>query len=136
MADDEWTWGGILLVFIIIMVIMIILYFLWIWWMISSVGGTMIMQQPVVDANGDTAYVEVEVPVDPYRFVPYMDSGGNDIKNARGLANNIPELQGTCTALPNCRGFNTNGWLKHTLRPESQWNKWTSDPNKGFYVKN
>jgi len=34
-----------------------------------------------------------------------------------------------------CLGFNSNGWLKHYVKDESQWYKWTNDPSLGFYVK-
>ena len=68
-----------------------------------------------------------------YTFVQGMDSGGNDL--VKGPADNIKELIDTCNANPNCKGFNTNGWIKHTISPQSYWTKWTSDKQKGLYIK-
>ncbi len=60
MADDEWTWGGILLVIIIIMVIMTISYFLWVWWEISSIAGQIdAAMGGLVDA-GETSTIPVD----------------------------------------------------------------------------
>jgi len=68
-----------------------------------------------------------------YEFVQGMDSGGNDIGN--GPANDIAKLKSMCDANASCKGFNTNGWLKHTLSPRSYWGKWTDEAGKGTYVK-
>jgi hypothetical protein len=72
-------------------------------------------------------------PEDSYTFHQGMDSGGNDI--GKGPANDIAKLKSMCDANPSCKGFNTNGWIKHTLQPQSYWSKWTSDADKGTYVK-
>ena len=40
-----------------------------------------------------------------------------------------------CRKHPRCVGFNSNGYLKHTLSDYSAWNKWTEDLTKGFYTK-
>ena len=68
-----------------------------------------------------------------FQFYPMMDSHGNDIKwsNAGGIEAYAKE----CMMRTDCQGFNSNGWLKRTVRPQSEWNKWTSDKTKGFYVK-
>merc|ERR1712226_1039110 len=29
----------------------------------------------------------------------------------------------------------SNGWMKHKIKPQNQWSWWTNDPTKGFYVK-
>lgn len=69
-----------------------------------------------------------------YTFTQGKDSGGNDIMNAGDIADNIPKLKSKCDSTPKCAGFNTNGWLKHTILPVAQWSTWTADPNKGFYL--
>jgi hypothetical protein len=73
-----------------------------------------------------------------YTFHQGMDSGGYDMSHQGGLANNIPGLKAWCTEREACKGFNTNGWMKNTIRPQSQWYQWekTGDPNKGMFVKN
>lgn len=70
-----------------------------------------------------------------YMFIQGMDSGGNDIKNMAELKNKVNALKAECDALSNCAGFNTNAWLKHTIKPSNQWRRWTNDPAKGMYVK-
>jgi hypothetical protein len=70
-----------------------------------------------------------------YGFTQGMDSGGHDIRRS-GNANNIMELKKECDADPNCKGFNTNGFLKNVVKSRGEWYKWTDEPNKGFYVKN
>ena len=77
-----------------------------------------------------------QAPSASYTFHPGMDSGGHDIHNKGNLANNVAGLKAHCTSLPNCKAFNTNGWIKHTVRPKAQWYKWTSDPKKGMYTRN
>lgn len=67
-----------------------------------------------------------------YDFVPKYDSSGGDIGKKNG---SIDELKVLCTADPNCKGFNSNGWLKNTIKPSSEWKKWTDDDKLGFYTK-
>lgn len=69
-----------------------------------------------------------------YEFVPHLDSGGNDIGRL-GAGMSIEEMKELADATPDCVGFNSNGWFKHTLLPRDRWGRWTSDPNLGFYVK-
>ena len=71
--------------------------------------------------------------MDKFDFYPMMDSSGNDIK--RSNRGNIKAFATECNADPNCRGFNSNGWLKRVVRRQSEWSKWTNDKTKGFYVK-
>jgi len=70
--------------------------------------------------------------LDNYEFYPRRDSNGNDLRRIGG---NIEDYAEWCNRQPACKGFNSNGWMKHTIRPQNQWSWWTSDPNKGFYVK-
>jgi len=68
-----------------------------------------------------------------FDFYPMVDSYGYDIK--KSSAGGMEDLARECNQDPSCEGFNSNGWLKHTIRDKSQWYKWTSDISKGFYVK-
>ena len=69
-----------------------------------------------------------------WEFVPGMDSSGHDIGQlGRGMS--IEEMKALAAARPDCVGFNSNGWFKHTLRPRTEWSRWTDDPNKGLYVR-
>merc|ERR1712038_27157 len=67
-----------------------------------------------------------------YYFIPFMDSPGNDIGNFKGGLDAFIQY---CDSRDNCAGFNSNGWLKHTLLDESKWTQWTDNPALGFYVK-
>jgi hypothetical protein len=71
---------------------------------------------------------------DEWEFIPHLDSGGNDI-GSLGQGKSIEEMKVLATTIPDCVGFNSNGWFKHTLLPENQWYRWTEDPSKGFYVR-
>jgi hypothetical protein len=71
-----------------------------------------------------------------FTFYQGMDSNGNDIYQKIELADNVPGLSAHCSSLPNCKGFNTNAWIKHTISPQSAWLRWTSEPSKGLYVRN
>ena len=69
-----------------------------------------------------------------YTFNQGVDSTGNDITQAKDYANKVSELKSKCDDTPKCVGFNTNGWLKHTINPPATWSKWTADPDKGLYI--
>jgi hypothetical protein len=80
-------------------------------------------------------YTKNSSPTNTYNFYQGVDSGGNDIGNSS--PNTIPALQQVCNENIRCKGFNTNGWVKHTIKPQSLWSKHGgSDPTKGMYVKN
>jgi hypothetical protein len=81
------------------------------------------------------AYIYMQDPYmqDPYTFIPFLDSNGNDIGRKNG---DINALKNMCIKNTQCKGFNSNGWLKNTLLPKANWIKWTDDVTKGFYVKN
>ena len=70
-----------------------------------------------------------------YSFVQGKDSSGNDIENYWFEGITIDQMKSRCDANEQCLGFNSNGWMKHHLNPENTWNHWTTDPNKGFYIK-
>lgn len=50
-----------------------------------------------------------------YEVFSGTDAPYEDIKN--GMTKDIPTLEQMCTALPACKGFNTNGWLKNDTDP-------------------
>jgi hypothetical protein len=67
-----------------------------------------------------------------YCFYPNKDSSGNDI----GKVPFFNIALHACDENPNCLGFNSIGWLKHTLRPFDQLSSaFGNDSTKGFYVK-
>ena len=61
-----------------------------------------------------------------------MDSMGGDIEKICGPLYFIAEL---CRKNSECRGFNSNGWLKKALKVKNLWYNWTADVTKGFYKK-
>jgi type II secretory pathway pseudopilin PulG len=97
---------------------------------------------PVESTGGSVSSEPVEKPVEKpadnmpslsdYKFYPGKDSGGNDIGNFPGTPTQIAS---TCNSKPKCKGFNSNGWVKHTISDPSSFQTWTSDPSLGFYVK-
>jgi len=71
--------------------------------------------------------------LDGFDFVPFMDSSGNDIENSN--RESVLNYAEECHADPECKGFNSNGWLKYEIKPFDEWSRWTEDASKGFYVK-
>jgi len=67
------------------------------------------------------------------------DSGGANIKqitctagNTGGKAQCVDEFKEACSAVAECVGFNTAGWLKSALADESEWYDWEGGD---LYVK-
>lgn len=103
----------------------------------AATSTPVVVTAPVAAAApGAPAVPQEQAPSVTYVFHQGLDSHGNDIHQRGDLANNVPGLKAACTALPNCKAFNTNGWIKHTIVPQAQWIKWTSEPNKGMYTRN
>jgi len=71
-------------------------------------------------------------PLDEFQFYPYFDSHGGDLKRAIGDVDDFAE---ECYRNPNCKGFNSNGWLKDTVKNQSEWSQWTDDSSLGFYLR-
>jgi len=69
-----------------------------------------------------------------YGFMQGKDSAGYDIQQVAG---DIATRKAWCTLNANCRGFNTSGWMKNTIRPASEWDTaWQPDqPDQGLYIK-
>ena len=55
-----------------------------------------------------------------YVFYPGMDSDGYNIGNQSSLMNNVSSLASYCDSIKNCRGFNTNGWIKSDIIPQNK----------------
>jgi hypothetical protein len=73
-----------------------------------------------------------DAELEDYEFTPFMDSDGGDFEQVEG---NLGDIATRCSVIPSCLGFNTNGLLKNTLMPQSEWSRWTDDSSKGFYEK-
>ena len=72
--------------------------------------------------------------VQGYTFFPGKDSNGYDVKNG---GRNIPDLAAECLAQPPVWGFNTDGFVKYTIRPQARWiDLENPNGNEGLYVKN
>merc|ERR1719321_1800010 len=57
-----------------------------------------------------------------YKEVDGKDSGGGNLKQLQN-ADDL-ELEKACSAEPECVAFNSAGWLKSSLAPESEWYEW------------
>ena len=63
-------------------------------------------------------------------FFPGLDSPGGDyLFVAEGK-----DVEEACRRTPHCVAYNTNGILKHSLRPPQQWVQWTESTDHGLYV--
>merc|ERR1719247_3850517 len=63
-----------------------------------------------------------------YKEVDGKDSGGGNLKQVvPGFADPVKidlALEKACSELPECVAFNSAGWLKSSLAPESEWYEW------------
>merc|ERR1719271_875398 len=50
------------------------------------------------------------------------DSGGGNLERLAGKSQT--ELEEACSANPECKGFNSAGWLKSSIAPDSEWYDW------------
>jgi hypothetical protein len=115
--------GGKMIIAIIIIIIIII---------IVVVAVVMNKADAALTAAAAVPAVPVEVV---YTFHQGKDSYGNDIVHRTDLADKVPELKAFCNTTPDCKGFHTGGWIKKSFLPQDQWKTWTTDPNKGIYVR-
>lgn len=67
-----------------------------------------------------------------YCYYSMLDSTGNDLST---VSSGILDAITACDNNTNCVGTNTDGNLKNKLIDYRSWNKWTTDPTKGFYMK-
>lgn len=71
-----------------------------------------------------------------YRFFRWQDNPGGDLIHIPELEGNIPGLKQACSADPQCVGFNTAGFLKNQIDPNS-FTQHSGYPDwAGLYVKN
>jgi hypothetical protein len=70
-----------------------------------------------------------------YTFYQGKDSAGYDIEYYSFPGITVENMKARCDSLPDCKGFNTNGWIKFYVKDQSQWDHWTNDASKGFYMK-
>lgn len=78
---------------------------------------------------------QAPISLSNYTFHPHMDSEGSNITHKQMLANKHVALGKACDALPGCKGFNTEGWLKKNIKPMEEWSNWSADSNKGLYIR-
>lgn len=67
-----------------------------------------------------------------YKYHPGLDSVGGDIKKIN--TKDIIALAKACNEDPDCKGFNTMGFLKHTLKDEQKFTR-NSITTEGIYTK-
>jgi hypothetical protein len=70
-----------------------------------------------------------------YTEHPGVDSQNGDIELRDDLSGNVEGLKEACDAIERCRGFNKGGWLKHTIKPESEWKSYPDDDDVMLYIK-
>jgi hypothetical protein len=66
-------------------------------------------------------------------FFSMKGSYGNDIQ--KSSSNDIESYSKECDELPDCKGFDSDGYLKFQILNYSRWSSWTNEPNKGLYLK-
>merc|ERR1719487_1234565 len=63
-----------------------------------------------------------------YKEVDGKDSGGGNLRQIQpgfsDPAENDLALEKACSEEPECVGFNSAGWLKKSIAPESEWYEW------------
>ena len=71
---------------------------------------------------------------DRFHFYQGKDSGGGDIVTTP-FPGSLFSIADTCWEDPECKGFNSNGWLKGTIKNVDLWYNWTDVPTKGLFLK-
>lgn len=72
---------------------------------------------------------------DRFHFYQGKDSHGGDIV-PYPVAGSLFSIADTCWEDPECKGFNSNGWIKRTINNMDLWYTWTDVPTKGLFLKN
>lgn len=71
-----------------------------------------------------------------YKFYRWSDSEGEDIDFRPELAGNRRSLKQLCDTNPECKGFNTAGYLKSKISTPAELKKYSGHPDwSGLYVK-
>ena len=81
----------------------------------------------------DAANQGIYVKAGSYMYHPGLDSNLGDTVHLPGLE--VNELKAYCDSDSSCVGFNTNGWIKSSLQPRSEWRSWSISAEQGLYVK-
>ena len=82
----------------------------------------------------DGLYVRTEFT--GYEFYQGLDSSGGNITQRSDLIDNVPPLISASNAYSNSAGFNTDGWIKSTMRvPPPDSPPAFKVPTKGSYVR-
>ena len=70
-----------------------------------------------------------------YAFHQGIDSDGGDIMKLKNKK--IENLVKWCNKNPKCKGFNSSGWMKHSLKPASKWKNFKKykKSHQGLYIK-
>ena len=86
-------------------------------------------EEEVVE-TGET--LNIGISEDDWLIVPNMDSIGNDIKYIQA---EIDILKGLALSDPNCIGFNSLGYMKSSISPQSLWTDVSTQfPNFKMYI--
>lgn len=72
--------------------------------------------------------------INGYEFYSLLDSNFGDIGGQR-TGKTLQQLAAECSSLPDCQSFNTNGYLKKSVKTLDQFQRLTGDPCHGLYVK-
>jgi hypothetical protein len=71
-----------------------------------------------------------------YVFWPTYDSTGSDLGTQMNPASvSISSMISACNSNSSCRGVNTNGYMKSSIKPLRLWSKWTTSLCQGLYIK-
>ena len=99
----------------------------WIRWTDDPNQGLYIQRRPTADGPSPEL-------IDPFEFVPQLDSSGSDVGRL-GEGMTLEEMKALALSRDDVVAFNTNGYFKSALRDRSEWTRWTNDPNQGTYIK-
>merc|ERR1719311_287447 len=73
-------------------------------------------------------YLHMHTAEKTYKKVDGKDSGGGNLRQVQPSfsdpAENDLALEKACSEEPECVGFNSAGWLKSSIAPESEWYEW------------
>lgn len=98
--------------------------------------GYNVIKETTIDHVSSIQQLKEGTELQGYTFYSKLDSFGNDITYYN--LNSLADIKEYCDKDSNAKGFNTLGWVKHTILPEEELialykaNKYTD----GLYIKN